>query len=129
MSKSKSKSKSSRRGEAIRTIIPQRSYRISHPLIASPVRLSLSRSLMRSNARPHALAKRLIRIPITPVKAHVKAHAIQQSFINYANNSHLIKNAICAKRKIRREVLFATGKGGGNHRPPSYSLESQIRCN
>lgn len=123
----KSKSKSSRRSEAIRTIIPQRSYRISHPLIASPVRLSLSRSFHRSNARSHALAKRLIRsaIPITPVKAH----AIQQSFINYANNSHLIKNAICAKRKIRREVLFATGKGGGNHRPPSYSLESQIRCN
>lgn len=123
---SKSKFKSSRRSEAIRTTIPQRSFRISHPLIASPVRLSLSRSFHRSNARSHALAKRLIRsvVPITPVKAH----AIQRSFINYANNSHLIKNAICAKRKIRREVLFATGKGGGNHRPPSYSLESQIRC-
>lgn len=122
----KSKSKSSRRSEAIRTI-PQRSYRISHipSLVASPVRLSLSRSFKRSNARSHALAKRLIRsVPITPVKAH----AIQQSFINYANNSHLIKNTICAKRKIRREVLFAIGKGGGNHRPPSYSLESQIRC-
>lgn len=122
---SKSKSKSSRRSEAIRTI-PQRSYRISHPLVASPVRLSLSRSFKRSNARSHALAKRLIRVvPITPV---TKAHAIKQSFVNYANNSHLIKNVICAKRKIRREVLFATGKGGGSHRPPSYSLESQIRC-
>lgn len=120
----KSKSKSSRRSEAIRTI-PQRSFRISHPLVASPVRLSLSRSFHRSNARSHALAKRLIRsvVPITP---KVKTHA--QSFVNYANNSHLIKNVICAKRKIRREVLFATGKGGGNHRPPSYSLESQIRC-
>ena len=122
---SKSKSKSSRRSEAIRITIPQRSYRISHPLVASPVRLSLSRSFHRSNARSHALAKRLIRsVPITPIKAH----AIKQSFVNYANNSHLIKNVICAKRKIRREVLFATGKGGGNHRPPSYSLESQIRC-
>lgn len=123
---SKSKSKSSRRSEAISTI-PQRSFRISHPLVASPVRLSLSRSFHRSNARSHALAKRLIRsvVPITP---KVKAHAIKQSFVNYANNSHLIKNVICAKRKIRREVLFATGKGGGNHRPPSYSLESQIRC-
>lgn len=123
----KSKSRSSRRSEAIRTI-PQRSYRISHipSLVASPVRLSLSRSFKRSNARSHALAKRLIRsVPITP---WVKAHAIQKSFIDYANNSHLIKNVICAKRKIRREVLFATGKGGGNHRPPSYSLESQIRC-
>lgn len=122
---SKSKSKSSRRSEAIRTI-PQRSFRISHPLVASPVRLSLSRSFKRSNARSHALAKRLIRsVPITP---WVKAHAIQKSFIDYANNSHLIKNVICAKRKVRREVLFAIGKGGGNHRPPSYSLESQIRC-
>lgn len=121
----KSKSKSSRRSEAIRTIIPQRSFRISHPLIASPVRLSLSRSFHRSNARSHALAKRLIR---SVVPTPVKSHAIQQSFINYANNSYLIKNAICAKRRIRREVLFATGKGGGNHRPPSYSLESQIRC-
>lgn len=124
---SKSKSKLSRRSEAIRTI-PQRSYRISHipSLVASPVRLSFSRSFKRSNARSHALAKRLIRsFPITP---RVKAHAIQQSFIHYANNSHLIKNVICARRKVRREVLFATGKGGGNHRPPSYSLESQVRC-
>lgn len=124
----KSKSKSSRRSEAIRTI-PQRSYRISHipSLVASPVRLSLSRSFKRSNARSHALAKRLIRsVPITPV---TKAHTtIKQSFVNYANNSHLIKNVICARRKVRREVLFATGKGGGNHRPPSYSLESQVRC-
>lgn len=122
----KTKSKSSRRSEAIKTTLG-RSYRISHipSFIASPVRLSLSRSLMRNNARPSALAKRLVRSAVSIPKAH----AVQQSFVNYANNSQVIKNTICAKRKIRREVLFATGKNGGSHRPPSYSLESQIRCN
>lgn len=36
---------------------------------------------------------------------------------------------ICAKRKIRREVLFATGRSGkGAHSPKSRNLDSQISC-
>ncbi len=37
-------------------------------------------------------------------------------------------NKICADRKARREVLFAKGKQGGNHKPPTYTFKSLVRC-
>lgn len=37
-------------------------------------------------------------------------------------------SAVCRARRIRREVLFARGKNGGNHKPPTFSLKSLIRC-
>lgn len=38
------------------------------------------------------------------------------------------QSEICKGRKERREVLFAQGKQGGNHRPPTYSIYSFVRC-
>lgn len=35
---------------------------------------------------------------------------------------------ICHKRHERRQVLFALGKTGGNHKPPKYTKESLVRC-
>lgn len=35
---------------------------------------------------------------------------------------------ICLNRKIRKEVLHATGKSGGSVRRPRYSRSSQISC-
>lgn len=35
---------------------------------------------------------------------------------------------ICADRKARREVLFAKGKQGGNHKPATYTFKSLVRC-
>jgi hypothetical protein len=36
---------------------------------------------------------------------------------------------ICAKRNVRREVIFARGKGGGGHkRKPRYTEYSNISC-
>lgn len=36
---------------------------------------------------------------------------------------------ICARRKIRKQVLFAKGKGGANHkRRHKYTKDSQFRC-
>lgn len=35
---------------------------------------------------------------------------------------------ICADRKARREVLFAKNKQGGNHKKPTYSFKSLVRC-
>lgn len=34
----------------------------------------------------------------------------------------------CVRRKQRREVLLAKGKGGGRHRPPRRNWLSNIRC-
>lgn len=35
---------------------------------------------------------------------------------------------ICRDRKARREVIFAIGASGGNHRPPTYNFKSLVRC-
>lgn len=35
---------------------------------------------------------------------------------------------VCVRRKQRREVLFALGKGGGKHKRPEWSEDSYIRC-
>lgn len=35
---------------------------------------------------------------------------------------------ICKERKKRREVIFAKGASGGNHRPPTYNFKSLVRC-
>lgn len=82
---------------------------------------------IRDNANPPLLAKRLSRrlIP-APVKARAKI--FENSLVNFAQNNDTLRKAICAKRKVRRAVLFSKGKAGGNHRPPTYSLESKIKC-
>lgn len=36
--------------------------------------------------------------------------------------------AVCVRRNIRREVLFATGRGGGGKRPPKFNYTSSYRC-
>lgn len=35
---------------------------------------------------------------------------------------------ICVRRKQRREVLLALGRGGGRHRPPRRNRWSNVRC-
>lgn len=35
---------------------------------------------------------------------------------------------VCRARKERRQVLFALGKQGGNHKPPRYTINSKVRC-
>lgn len=100
-------------------------FRPSFVPSALPPRRRLS-TLYRNNA-PLALAKRLVRLDVSnPVKSPLKK--VYNPLVQTLINKNVIKSAICAKRKIRREVLFAMGKGGGNHRPPRYTLESKIRC-
>lgn len=35
---------------------------------------------------------------------------------------------VCVRRKIRKEVILATGKGGGSHRKPRRTEFSNVRC-
>lgn len=35
---------------------------------------------------------------------------------------------VCARRKIRREVIFASGKGGKKISAPKYNNQSKIKC-
>lgn len=41
---------------------------------------------------------------------------------------HASNVAVCIRRKRRRQVLMATGKGGGRHRRPLRGPNSQIWC-
>lgn len=36
--------------------------------------------------------------------------------------------ARCVRRKVRREVILARGKGGGRHRPPRRNYWSDVEC-
>lgn len=83
---------------------------------------------IRDNANPPLLAKRLSRRYLIPAPVKAQAQKIENSLVNFAQNNDTLRKAICAKRKVRRAVLFAKGKFGGNHRSPSYSLESKIKC-
>lgn len=57
----------------------------------------------------------------------------RNSFSRYLDPSRIlpnlpIKDIICAKRAIRREVLFASGKGGSRVSKPKFTPNSRIRC-
>lgn len=39
-----------------------------------------------------------------------------------------VKVSICVRRKVRREVIMAKGKGGGGHRPPTRNYWSDVQC-
>lgn len=39
-----------------------------------------------------------------------------------------VHTLICVRRKRRRQVLFAKGRGGGGKRPPKYNSYSHVRC-
>lgn len=46
--------------------------------------------------------------------------------LSFAVPAHV---AVCVRRKERREVLFAHGKGGGKVKPGKWSEFSDINCN
>lgn len=49
--------------------------------------------------------------------------------LNYAQTFKVPHSVvICARRKARREVLFAQGKGGGRHRRPRRTTSSSVSC-
>lgn len=49
-------------------------------------------------------------------------------FLKLANELENLQQRTCRARKERRQVLFAHGKSGGNHKPPRYTELSKIRC-
>ena len=46
----------------------------------------------------------------------------------HRTNAKLYRNLVCKIRRERRQVLFALGKQGGNHKPPHYTIDSKVRC-
>lgn len=46
----------------------------------------------------------------------------------HRTNQKLYRRLVCKIRKERRQVLFALGKQGGNHKPAHYTIDSKVRC-
>lgn len=88
----------------MRTVLRDTKPSFLDGLVRSPV--LLSRASGRSLGLNKVVAKRLSSVISSP---QVSARAMA-----------------CARRQIRREVILATGRGGGRHRPPSY--RSNWRC-
>lgn len=58
-----------------------------------------------------------------------RIHQDFQQWRSLADNfESLNKEKVCHERKERRECIFAFGKQGGNHKPPTYTLKSIVRC-
>lgn len=52
-----------------------------------------------------------------------------QSLISRAFVAPEIKKlSVCAKRSIRRQVIFANGRGGTRVKKPTYKPSSEVRC-
>lgn len=50
------------------------------------------------------------------------------SFAQYLQFSMPRQVLVCVRRKQRREVLLALGRGGGRHKPPKWDEDSFVRC-
>lgn len=101
---------------AFRPLTQVEDRRLYHPLGPARPARSLSGAphrLIVPKARPQARSRS--RLNINSVVHH----------IGFANPKKVL---ICIRRKMRREVLLAKGRGGGGHRRPRRSHYSNIVC-
>ncbi len=76
---------------------------------------------------PTPLVQREIRrINITPVIVKSRPNIRKRgtsAFLSIPRSA-----IICARRKIRKEVIFAKNKGGSGNRRPKFNENSQLHC-
>lgn len=89
----------------------------SLPLLSSTPVLSHVDVLSRRHPRTQVLSGQAL--AKAPVKPTVNLKAL------YYTRPDVM---VCVRRKQRREVLFALGKGGGAHRKPKFTEESKYIC-
>lgn len=72
-----------------------------------------------------------------PRRTEIKRDLPQRSNLGFTRSLHagmmdtidLRRAMVCAKRKVRKEVIHALGKAGsGKKRPPRYTQESMVQC-
>jgi hypothetical protein len=109
-----------------------RSKRYSRRRTFSPVyrRPQTRRSLHANNyiirrkvtvRRPKLKTRRVITKKISSPK---KTHTL----LPLQNQVKLKKAIICARRKIRKEVIFAKNKNGAGNSRPTYTERSKVKC-
>lgn len=97
--------------------------RFLRPLVPFSIGNSGSVNLTRFRQVTHSPSVRLS----TPLRDLKRAIKDTRSIIGF-QVSDFEKSKICQTRKERREVLFASKKNGGNHKPPKHTIKSLVRC-
>lgn len=107
---------------------------VTNSVSGVPTALSRARALLRQQLGSAALS-RFRQLTHQPTRGLLsfprKARDSSQSgALSLKNLQARIQTPldICRQRKQRREVLFAKGKQGGNHKPPTYTFKSLVRC-
>lgn len=82
---------------------------------------SLSRPLLSVARKPIKRQSKVIASPSNQVVPSGR----RAEHLRFAVPAQVI---ICVRRRQRRQVLFAFGKGGSGHRKPQWKADSYIRC-
>ncbi|UPW41891.1 hypothetical protein [Dipodfec virus RodF1_85] len=114
--------------DASRLATRERSRSLTVPTVEVP-RLTLPSLLSPARVLPQTdvLARRYPRERVMSGQALAKAPVAPT--VNLAKLYYTRPDVmVCVRRKQRREVLFALGKGGAGHKRPQYTEESKIIC-
>lgn len=110
------------------------------PAIRSPLTSVEDRRMWHPDPSPVARSSRRSRVPVHLPQAKRRSGPLSRSpkFLLATARSHYLTSgltfrapqyvAVCVRRKRRREVLFARGKGGGGKRPGRRNFFSNVRC-
>lgn len=110
-------------------------YAVTNPLLHRPLS-NILRSSYRFErpVRPrlHVNRVRVVRARRVPHGTRRQLRAWQGTLSALSRPEfarHLPDAIVCARRKERREVLFARGRAGrGNRRRPEFKQQSYVRC-
>lgn len=114
-----------------RVVKSRTSFQLS-PLRSNSIKLSIARSFgvddrLRPSYRKYSPPRTIYGFP-APVRTRFNPYAPK---VNYARYEFKVpgRTAVCVRRSMRREVLFATGRsGGGKRRRPRRTEASSISC-
>ena len=114
----------SRRAVLKKRIIQSNTLRYHDDRRFHPEPSILRRKALLTGALTHAVYK-----PVDRRRGQQKASSnrLHQS-LAFSPTLPLKKAVTCARRTIRKQVLFAKGKGGGRHKKPTFNSNSNIRC-
>lgn len=64
-----------------------------------------------------------------PISHSIRINPKRRDYLHVKRTFTIPKStAVCVRRSMRREVIFATGRGGAKHRRPTRNATSSISC-
>ena len=116
-----------RYSEASRSATRVRSRTLTTPVVEVPALTFPSLSRVHVLPQVDSFARRIPRTQVLSGQAlsrPVVGPTVDLKALYYARPDVMV----CVRRKQRKEVLFATGRAGGNHKKPRFTEESKYIC-